>query len=655
MVAFGALLGTNRVSQWRDHYIAYDELKALLAQEDLTALAFEAALDREIERAALFATAQMGRVAGALEQARDDTETGRQAAASLLACIQYVELNLVAVRKIVKKRDTVATRRQLGGGRGGAWLLSAARSPHLTALESFDAPFAALLATARRAADRAARSRPSSPTSALGPLLANGDAANARALAALVKACDAALAQARAARADLRESVAANFGIDAEDAYAEAICVVPEALPPSSEASDDDDDGARALWCVIGYAGLLAASTAAAAPGAYEYAVALELPPAAAGVLLGAAPLAALAFRPAFEMEGGARAKPRLVACALAAALGNLVYGFAPAAPPFPGLVAALLARGALGAAAAADAAHRQYLKAVAPPGRRVRSAARYVAAESLGGVVGVGLAVVMKGARVSTAAPRVLAVALLLFAAFVAAYWREAPRERADEARPRAKDDDDDEGAPPLFAPAVERARRTAVAAVAAAHVALEVVLASTALTVGRRFGWSPRGAAGLLLLLKASEYPAKRAAARRVEAGGDEAPLVLACGAGAAVALALLGLAAADLQGPAAPEATARSAAGYASLALLASAASCAVHVAARDVATKLDPRRTRSEVPRLLFAAALAGDAVAAASAAATSALVLWLPPLAALGAVAAAAARRRRGGRGYPRTP
>ena len=198
MVAFGALLGTNRVSQWRDHYIAYDELKALLAQEDLTALAFEAALDREIERAALFATAQMGRVAGALEQARDDTETGRQAAASLLACIQYVELNLVAVRKIVKKRDTVATRRQLGGGRGGAWLLSAARSPHLTALESFDAPFAALLATARRAADRAARSRPSSPTSALGPLLANGDAANARALAALVKACDAALAQARA-------------------------------------------------------------------------------------------------------------------------------------------------------------------------------------------------------------------------------------------------------------------------------------------------------------------------------------------------------------------------------------------------------------------------------------------------------------------------
>ena len=102
-----------------------------------------------------------------------------------------------------------------------------------------------------------------------------------------------------------------------------------------------------------------------------------------------------------------------------------------------------------------------------------------------------------------------------------------------------------------------MERARRTAVAAVAAAHVVLEVVLASTALTVGRRFGWSPRGAAGLLLLLKASEYPAKRAAARRIEAGGDEAPLVLACGAGAAVGVALLGLAAADLRGPAAPEA--------------------------------------------------------------------------------------------------
>ncbi|KAH8071549.1 hypothetical protein JL720_11435 [Aureococcus anophagefferens] len=555
--------------------------------------------------------------------ARDDTETGRQAAASLLACIQYVELNLVAVRKIVKKRDTVATRRQLGGGRGGAWLLSAARSPHLTALESFEAPFAALLATARRAADRAARSRRRARRRRWGPprQRRRGERAGARGARQGLRRRAGAGAGARGSR----ES-AANFGIDAEDAYAEAICVVPEALPPSSEASDGDDDGARALWCVIGYAGLLAATAAAPAPTSTRPRSRCRRRPRACC----SARRPGGAGLPPGLRDGGRRARSRGSSRALVAALGNLVYGLAPAAPPFPGLVAALLARGALGAAAAADAAHRQYLRP-SPAGRG--GPRRYVAAESLGGVVGVGLAVVMTGARVSTAAPRVLAVALLLFAAFVAAYWRGAAdaRTRSGPAPGRRRR----RGAPPLFAPAVERARRTAVAAVAAAHVVLEVVLASTALTVGRRW-WSPRGAAGLLLLLKASEYPrearrrgaSKRAATRRPGAGLRR---------GAAVGVALLGLAAADLR-PAAPEATARSAAGYASRA----ARVRGVVRLARRRARRRDEARPRRRGPKSRSSSRrrFAGDAVAAASAAATSALVLWLPPLAALGAVAAA---------------
>lgn len=203
--------------------------------------------------------------------------TAAQAMSLLLATLRFVELNLIAVRKIVKKRDKFATR---GGfalsdrqgtevGRSGqsashsraTWLLCPKRSRHLECLESFEPQFAALLVSARAIRESrafgAARGPPTlnvtpmplqgddsrlrttsgapsrsgsalerkTTNSMMGTLIATGDAADARALAELIDSCEQALASAQAARTDLRHHASAMqaLGVDTDVDYAKRL------------------------------------------------------------------------------------------------------------------------------------------------------------------------------------------------------------------------------------------------------------------------------------------------------------------------------------------------------------------------------------------------------------------------------------------------
>ncbi|KAJ8599364.1 hypothetical protein CTAYLR_007018 [Chrysophaeum taylorii] len=260
MVQFGAILEESKVSfdeTFRSHFVDYEELKRVLERPGVTSVAFERALDGEIEKSALFACGRVGHVAEVLREG-GDVAAAREATSLLLATLRFVELNLVAVRKIVKKRDKFAARDGFGRAparkSGGVnWLLCPERSRHLECLESFEPQFAALLVSARAIresrvfggargppalnvaaipADRpsprpGALDRKGSHNSMMGALIATGDAADARALAELIDSCEQALASAHAARRDLRlhaaaakAAMSALGGVDSDVDYA---------------------------------------------------------------------------------------------------------------------------------------------------------------------------------------------------------------------------------------------------------------------------------------------------------------------------------------------------------------------------------------------------------------------------------------------------
>ena len=352
MVNFGLLLEETKVQtfdeSFRSSFVDYEELKRVLDRPGVTSVAFERSLDGEIEKAALFACGRIGEVAEVLRRG-GDVAAAKKAMCSLLATLRFVELNLVAVRKIVKKRDKFAARggfvahgdssmdssgRQMaltpertpqtplyGYGsydesrrrphtqRGGNWLLCPDRSRHLECLESFEPQFAALLVSARavresrvfggsrgvpalnvreaspaaakkqlpsssvggssRTTNRVSPSevvpvpgappatpsrREATPTKAvsmMGALIATGDAADARALAELLDSCESALADAAAARKDLRHHAAAMtaVGLDADVAYAKSLSkpLSPQSLFTTTTTSSEPSLLARTL------------------------------------------------------------------------------------------------------------------------------------------------------------------------------------------------------------------------------------------------------------------------------------------------------------------------------------------------------------------------------------------------------------------------
>lgn len=255
MVQFGAILEDTKASfdeSFRCHFVDYEELKRVLDRRGVTSETFSVALDGEMEKSALFACERVGHVAEGL-RAGGDVASARQAMNLMLATLRFVEMNLVAVRKIVKKRDKFAARGGfLSGNRRPFWH-GAPRSRHLECLESFEPQFAALLVSAQaiRESRGGARGPPppddgtppsgsalperKSINSMMGALIASGDAADARALADLIGRCEEALGHARVAKENLRLHASAmqSIGVDADSDYARTLHQQRLGPPPS--------------------------------------------------------------------------------------------------------------------------------------------------------------------------------------------------------------------------------------------------------------------------------------------------------------------------------------------------------------------------------------------------------------------------------------
>lgn len=487
MVQFGAILEDSKMSfetPFQSRFVDYEELKRVLVLPGTTSLKFEKRLDGEIEKSALFAMSCVGRIADSLREGGDVADAKR-AMGLLVATIRFVELNLVALRKIVKKRDKFAARTGFAPSTGEAtrqhdgasWLLNPSRSAHLRCLETLESQFASLLSSARTFRELTNNPSPRlqsldssrrrsiedapSPVfgSMMGSLIADGDAADVRALSELIESCDQALASAHTARVDLRRHAAAmeDVGVDTDLDYAKTLrsIVVAQSSSASSHSSSPpplevivtnpnrrstkktaakgestvgfvDDRRFCRRWrdasktaaatlascfgggqaCDAGLAAqcsgavLYAASCYAIAPTVHVYAAFVDAPtPAFAGLLLAATPLASLASR--FAMSEWCKRyshvgfKSPVILGGALCCAGNVLYCVAPTLARYRWLLA-LFARVAVGASGGADAVSRRYIGiADLPASERGAAAARYVASDAVGVALGPLLAAV--------------------------------------------------------------------------------------------------------------------------------------------------------------------------------------------------------------------------------------------------------------------
>ena len=139
---FGKTLKTKLYEPWAEHYLDYSLLKDILEHEDVnlssattcgndssiflsdqcsslsvrglgfstrkTTLFFEAELGIEARKVVLFFLQQQGELASRVSELNDNEETGRdlrKISEDLIHLIEFVELNITAVRKILKKHD----------------------------------------------------------------------------------------------------------------------------------------------------------------------------------------------------------------------------------------------------------------------------------------------------------------------------------------------------------------------------------------------------------------------------------------------------------------------------------------------------------------------------------------------------------------------
>ena len=509
MVEFGLAFQRSRRPEWVRFYVDYDALKRLLATAPWE---FLAKLVQDIETCALHSLEEAGRIATLLHTSQ--AEAGLEA---LLRLVAFVELNLVAVRKILKKHDKTfepCTR-------------AVARTAHMRLLESFERQWPALLRTGM------VRGAP--------PQLA--------------AECSRAVERCSAARAGLRVRYASLNVVDADLASSEAALGL---------AGDQPE-----VFANVQYAGafLFAASCYAITPTMHAYATSVGAPRAFGGLLLGASTVAALASTAGCGCVGrrfGFRAP--LVAGAALGGAGQLLYALAPSVARSSGSAraaqgCALAGRLLLGLGST-EPVNRRYIGEAVPPSKRIAAAAKFVAA----GATGMGCGPLLSGllsfllARDDGARPRdhvfelkvdstvapalLLSVAWCLLAFYVASAFREPPARASGaygavgaEAPARRQ-----RSASELLTEGAEAAPlRAALFGVVAFEAACEVFLGSTSAVSSLAFGWQAHDIGAFLGVVCLLTMPLSKMVEAAAATFDDREILFAATAATAGGALAL------------------------------------------------------------------------------------------------------------------
>lgn len=393
MVNFGEKITNQRIEAWKGYYLDYNELKKELesmqsASSTTTSDGFKLAIDREIEKVVLFFLHQQGLLANELSMLRDRqaeithndnelaaiSEEYRRVGNSLTQLVHFVDLNVIGLRKILKKHDKNIAHHRITGTYLTARVVDGQDS-HLHQLHNFEG-IGALVATLNTALIESRALKNSVR------VLEDGLNKN--------KSSDweSVISKLNAARGRLAQS----------SEYVTA--VASQALIFESESFREDDlstakgpSSAISNWINLASTFLYMMNYYIVAPTSRMYAIELSVSPALSGMIIGMTPIAALLSSVLYSWWANKSFKPALLFASSCSILGNVLYALALPCNSLNLLLAGRLLNGFGGA----RAINRRYIADVFDSSERTKASALFVTAGALGMSAGPAAAVFIK------------------------------------------------------------------------------------------------------------------------------------------------------------------------------------------------------------------------------------------------------------------
>lgn len=400
MVNFGKKLIQGQHPPWKEYYLDYNNLKRVLKDikkgekvfeldameahhEDDSKAVFEVLLDRQIERVVIFFLQQQGRIATNLAELRE-TKVGTQEVHAkyfeigeeILLLVNFVELNVTALQKILKKHDKCFHRNPITE----RFLVQHYRSEldsHLQQLYHYEG-IASLTESLRLGLLEIEED----------PITTNTNYSSFRKSSySEEKKIEPILHRIHAARRRLNQS----------SGYAQALAVQAMFFDRDSEDNESAHSNTRpnkrhelSGFLNLASTFLFMTNYFIVAPTSGSYAARLGMSEALAGVIIGMTPCAALIASVLYSWWSNYSYKDALLFSAGCAILGDVLYALAL---PFNSVTLILVGR-LLNGFGGARAINRRYIADAYARNERTAASAAFVTASALGMAAGPALAV---------------------------------------------------------------------------------------------------------------------------------------------------------------------------------------------------------------------------------------------------------------------
>lgn len=404
MVHFGRYIKSHRVPGWETYYIQYKQLKQRInecaihvaegSEEERQEVLrrFSKLLDSQVEKIVLFLIERQGLLAGRLQQLRERAESDladentdlmvtlvsdkesliesyRQVGKDLLNLLQYVEMNAMGLRKILKKFD-----KRLGLRLREHYLLTRINHPYSQVQQVLrQVGIGAIIATiARNLAELHSERWRSYSSFTLGSRVPKVVATNEP----IIKAIEYEYQKLT------REATLLSF-------MANTFLLQPSDGELSDSMSEEVDYHPWSAYLNQLNTFLYMVNYYIIVPTSDEYAQLLNTPATVSGVIIGSMPLTATVSAVIFTLWSNKSYKAPLVVSTLLLIIGNLSYALAL---PFNSVWLLLLGR-ALEGLGCARAINRRYIMHEVPQSKIRNFSAAFVSASALGMTIGPALA----------------------------------------------------------------------------------------------------------------------------------------------------------------------------------------------------------------------------------------------------------------------
>lgn len=407
MVHFGRYIQMHQIPGWETYYIGYKELKKRINESAVHAAEgsederqdivnkFSKLLDSQVEKIVLFLIERQGLLAGKLQQLRERAESDladenmelaislvtdkevlieayRQVGKDLLNLLQYVEMNIMGLRKILKKFD-----KRLGLRLREHYMLTRINHPYSQVQQVLrQVGIGAIIATiSRNLAELRSEKWRSYSSISLGNRVSKAVATKEP----IVKAIEYEYQKLT------KEASLLSF-------IANAFLLQPPEEELSDTVSEEIEYHAWSTYINLLNTFLYMVNYYIVVPTSDEYAQLLDMPATVSGIIIGSMPLTATISAVIFSWWSNKSYYAPLVVSTLLLIVGNFLYALAL---PFNS-VWLLLAGRALEGLGCARAINRRYIMHNVPLSKIQKFSAAFVSASALGMTVGPAMASVL-------------------------------------------------------------------------------------------------------------------------------------------------------------------------------------------------------------------------------------------------------------------